>query len=210
MSNCPQAMTPASIRYLLVLDDLCREGRGVRSVEIAARMNVSKPSAHSMLQNLCQAGLVEKERYGTVFLTPDAAGPGSGGGRLSDGGLRHPGPVPGPTAPAPGPPAVGGAIAPPEKQPISSRRYNAMIETIVRVDGMMCGMCESHINDAVRSHFQVKKVSSSHTKGRTVIQSQEPLDREQLVRVINDTGYQAGEVVSRPLEKRGLLGHLKK
>ena len=80
-----------------------------------------------------------------------------------------------------------------------------MIETIVQVDGMMCGMCESHINDAVRSHFQVKKVSSSHTKGQTVIQSQEPLDR-----VINDTGYQAGEVVSRPLEKRGLLGHLKK
>ena len=30
-----------------------------------------------------------------------------------------------------------------------------MIETIVQVDGMMCGMCESHINDAVRSHFQV-------------------------------------------------------
>ena len=75
MSNCPQAMTPASIRYLLVLDDLCREGRGVRSVEIAARMNVSKPSAHSMLQNLCQAGLVEKERYGTVFLTLGRACP---------------------------------------------------------------------------------------------------------------------------------------
>ena len=71
MSNCMPGMTPASIRYLLVLDDLCREGRGVRSVEIAARMNVSKPSAHSMLQNLCQAGLVEKERYGTVFLTPE-------------------------------------------------------------------------------------------------------------------------------------------
>ena len=82
-----------------------------------------------------------------------------------------------------------------------------MIETIVQVDGMMCSMCESHINDAIRSHFQVKKVSSSHTKGQTVIQSQESLDREQLVRV---TGYQAGEVVSRPLEKRGLLGHLKK
>ena len=83
-----------------------------------------------------------------------------------------------------------------------------MIETIVQVDGMMCGMCESHINDAVWP--LVKKVSSSHTKGQTVIQSQEPLDREQLVRVINDTGYQAGEVVSRPLEKRGLLGRLKK
>lgn len=85
-----------------------------------------------------------------------------------------------------------------------------MIETIVKVDGMMCGMCESHINDAIRSHFRVKKVSSSHTKGQTVIQSQEPLDREQLVRVIDATGYKALDVVSRPVEKRGLLGHLKK
>lgn len=85
-----------------------------------------------------------------------------------------------------------------------------MIETIVQVDGMMCGMCESHINDAVRSHFQVKKVSSSHTKGQTVIQSQEPLDREQLRQVIDATGYKVLDVVSRPVEKRGLLGHLKK
>ena len=38
-----------------------------------------------------------------------------------------------------------------------------MIETIVQVDGMMCGMCESHINDAIRSHFQVKKVSGGWT-----------------------------------------------
>lgn len=85
-----------------------------------------------------------------------------------------------------------------------------MIETIVKVDGMMCGMCEGHINDAVRSHFQVKKVSSSHTKGQTVIQSQEPLDREQLRQVIDATGYKVLDVVSRPVEKRGLLGHLKK
>ena len=31
---------------------------------------------------------------------------------------------------------------------------------------MMCGMCESHINDTVRQHFAVQKVTSSHTKGR--------------------------------------------
>lgn len=85
-----------------------------------------------------------------------------------------------------------------------------MIETIVKVDGMMCGMCEGHINDAIRSHFQVRKVSSSHSKGQTVIRSQEPLDREQLVRVIDATGYKVLDVVSRPVEKRGLLGHLKK
>lgn len=85
-----------------------------------------------------------------------------------------------------------------------------MIETIVKVDGMMCGMCEGHINDAIRSHFQVRKVSSSHSKGRTVIRSQEALDQAQLRQVIDATGYKALEVVSRPVEKRGLLGRLKK
>lgn len=85
-----------------------------------------------------------------------------------------------------------------------------MIETIVKVDGMMCGMCEGHINDAIRSHFQVRKVSSSHSRGQTVIQSQEALDQEQLRQVIDATGYKALDVVSRPVEKRGLLGHLKK
>lgn len=85
-----------------------------------------------------------------------------------------------------------------------------MIETIVKVDGMMCGMCEGHINDAIRSHFQVKKVSSSHSKGQTVIRSQEALDQAQLRQVIDATGYKVLDVVSRPLEKRGLLGRLKK
>ena len=38
---------------------------------------------------------------------------------------------------------------------------NKMIETIVKVDGMMCGMCESHVNEAVRKAFpEVKRVSS--------------------------------------------------
>lgn len=85
-----------------------------------------------------------------------------------------------------------------------------MIETIVKVDGMMCGMCEGHINDAIRSHFQVRKVSSSHSKGRTVIRSQEALDQAQLRQVIDATGYKVLDVVSRPVEKRGLLGRLKK
>ena len=30
-----------------------------------------------------------------------------------------------------------------------------MVETILRVDGMMCGMCESHINDVVRKTARV-------------------------------------------------------
>ena len=48
-----------------------------------------------------------------------------------------------------------------------------MIETIVKVDGMMCGMCESHVNEAVRKAFpEVKRVSSSQAKAQTVIHSE--------------------------------------
>ena len=31
-----------------------------------------------------------------------------------------------------------------------------MTQTTLKIDGMMCGMCESHINDAIRKEFPVK------------------------------------------------------
>lgn len=55
-----------------------------------------------------------------------------------------------------------------------------MTETILKVDGMACGMCENHINDTVRNKFSVQKVTSSHTKGETVILSEQPLDQQAL------------------------------
>ena len=44
-----------------------------------------------------------------------------------------------------------------------------MMKIMVKVEGMMCGMCESHVNDAVRRAFPVAKVTSSHKRGETVI-----------------------------------------
>ena len=55
-----------------------------------------------------------------------------------------------------------------------------MVETILKVQGMMCGMCESHINEVVRKTAQVSKMSSSHTRGETVIVSEQALDIETL------------------------------
>lgn len=82
-----------------------------------------------------------------------------------------------------------------------------MIETVVMIDGMMCGMCESHINDIVRKNFNVKKVSSSHSKGRCVILSEEPIDEIKLRDAINATGYEVKIVESSPApEKHGLFG----
>ena len=57
-----------------------------------------------------------------------------------------------------------------------------MYETKVKIDGMMCGMCESHINDAIRNAFSVKKVSASHSKGEADIISEEPIDEAKLRR----------------------------
>ncbi len=86
-----------------------------------------------------------------------------------------------------------------------------MIKTTLKIDGMMCGMCESHINDAIRNSFDVKKVNSSHTKGETVIVSKEALDEEKIKSVIDKTGYELKSVSSEEFEeKKGLLNLFKK
>lgn len=85
-----------------------------------------------------------------------------------------------------------------------------MYETKVKIDGMMCGMCESHINDAIRSAFSVKKVSASHSKGEADIISEEPIDEAQLREAITKTGYDFVSMTSKPYEKHGLFGVLKK
>ena len=83
-----------------------------------------------------------------------------------------------------------------------------MIQTTVQVSGMACSMCEAHVNDAVRSALNVKKVTSSHGKGETVILSDEPLDADKLREAI--TGYQVGGITSAPYEKKGLFSFLHK
>lgn len=85
-----------------------------------------------------------------------------------------------------------------------------MFETTVKISGMMCGMCEAHVNDAVRRAVPVKKVSSSHAKGETVILSEQQPDEQALRAAISETGYDVLSVSTRPYEKRGLFGLLKK
>ena len=81
-----------------------------------------------------------------------------------------------------------------------------MIETIVKIDGMMCGMCESHICDHIRKNFNVKKVSASHSKGQAVILSDEAIPTELLKEKINETGYTVTDAQSKPYEKEKLFG----
>lgn len=81
-----------------------------------------------------------------------------------------------------------------------------MKKITMKIDGMMCGMCESHINDAVRNAFKVKKVSSSHTKGETVILSENEINEEELRATVEKTGYKVLSITVSEQEKRGLFG----
>ena len=63
-----------------------------------------------------------------------------------------------------------------------------MQQITLKIDGMMCGMCESHINESIRNNFSVKKVTSSHTKGETVILTENDLDEAKLKETIDKTG----------------------
>ena len=80
-----------------------------------------------------------------------------------------------------------------------------MIKTTLKIDGMMCGMCEAHMNDAIRAAFRVKKVTSSHAKGETVIISEDAPDETKLRETIAATGYTLCGIASEPYEKKGLF-----
>ena len=78
-----------------------------------------------------------------------------------------------------------------------------MVKITLDIDGMACGMCEAHVNDAVRKAFSVKKVTSSHSKGKTEIVAEEPLNEEKLKAAIEATGYRVTAVRTEPYEKKG-------
>jgi len=80
-----------------------------------------------------------------------------------------------------------------------------MIKITVGVDGMMCGMCEAHVNNAVRKAFPVKNVTSSHSKGQTVILTEYDIDEGALRSAICATGYEVKAVSKAPYEKKGLF-----
>ena len=81
-----------------------------------------------------------------------------------------------------------------------------MKEWIIRVDGMMCSMCEAHVNDAIRRHVSVKKVASSHRKGEVRVVADAATDEEQIFASIKSVGYRVLGYEARPYKRRRLFG----
>lgn len=84
-----------------------------------------------------------------------------------------------------------------------------MIETTLKIEGMMCGMCESHINETIRKNFPIAKVKSSHRKKQIVILSEQELDPERLQEVIDQTGYYLEGISSKTYVPSGLFSRCK-
>ena len=81
-----------------------------------------------------------------------------------------------------------------------------MTKTTLTIEGMACGMCEAHINEAIRNAFQVKKVTSSRTKKRTVILAEKDIPDQELKSVVARAGYDVMSISSEPYTKKVLWG----
>ena len=83
----------------------------------------------------------------------------------------------------------------------------SMIKTTMKIDGMMCGMCEAHICDAIRKAVpEAKKVTASQSKKEASFLTEEAVDNDYLKAAINATGYTCLDIASVPYEKKGLFG----
>lgn len=77
-----------------------------------------------------------------------------------------------------------------------------MTKITLKIDGMMCGMCETHVNDVIRKNFNVKKVNSSRAKGTTEIITETDIPDEKIHEVMSPTGYRVLSIKREPYEKR--------
>ncbi len=84
-----------------------------------------------------------------------------------------------------------------------------MKKITLRIDGMACSMCESHVNDAIRHSLNVRKVSSSAKKGETTVISEEVIPESRFIEAIAPTGYRLlGYECTEYEEKKGFLSRL--
>ena len=82
-----------------------------------------------------------------------------------------------------------------------------MIKTTLKIDGMMCSMCEAHICDTIRKAVpEAKKVAASRKKKEASFLTEEAVDEKALKEAIDATGYTCLGIDSASYEKKGLFG----
>ena len=64
------------------------------------------------------------------------------------------------------------------------------MEKTIKIEGMMCGHCEAHVNEAIKKAFGVEDVVSSHENNTTVFTAPEKVDEDKIRQTIKDAGYE--------------------
>ena len=78
-----------------------------------------------------------------------------------------------------------------------------MVKTIVKIEGMMCKMCEKHMSDTFSKNFDVKSVTSSHDNGQAEIISETALAEDKIKASVEEAGYKFISCTSEPYQKKG-------
>ncbi len=82
-----------------------------------------------------------------------------------------------------------------------------MIKTTMKIEGMMCGMCEAYVCDAIRKAVpEAKKVTASKNKKEASFLTDEAVDTDSLKAAVDATGYTCLDIEMTPYEKKGLFG----
>lgn len=82
---------------------------------------------------------------------------------------------------------------------------------VITVEGMMCGMCEAHVADALRKVPGVENAKADRSKKLATVTCSAEVSDEALLKAIADTGYDASDVREQAQpEKKGLFGFKKK
>ena len=78
-----------------------------------------------------------------------------------------------------------------------------MNKYVLSIDGMMCGMCEAHINDVIRKSIpETKKVNSSYKKNESSFIVEGSVDIDKLKEDIRNIGYEIKDYTVEEYKKK--------
>jgi len=84
---------------------------------------------------------------------------------------------------------------------------NRMDKVILKINGMMCAMCEAHICETIRKAVPAaKKVTASKSKNEASFLTAEAVEPDALKAAVDATGYTCMDIRSEPCEKKGWFG----
>ena len=78
-----------------------------------------------------------------------------------------------------------------------------MNKYILKIEGMRCSMCESHVNDAIRKKIDAKKIKSSHAKNETIIITDKDISDDLFYEILKPTGYKLTGIKKEDAKKFG-------